>query len=351
MTLPRIMRWASMLACLASAFGSHIALAQTTGLQLPGAPTDSAAVAKDARAWLSRIQDAPSRRNFQGTFVVTAGGAVSSARITHYQVGANQFERIDSLDGQTRHVFRQNDVVHTLWPQNRVVLVEQRDRFNAFPALMQAGDERIAELYELKIEGPDRVAGHEVNVLHMLPRDPHRFAYRLWADKDSGLLLRADVIGDKGELLESSAFSEVTIGVKPNVDSVIQGMKRPDGYRVVKPNLVQTQLEQEGWLQRQTVPGFRRLSCIKRPLNAVIEGGAPTAEPQVLQTIFTDGLTYVSVFIEPYSVHRHTRPMLTSLGATHTLMLRQGDWWFTVVGDVPPRALKAFAKGIERAAR
>ena len=350
MTLPRIKRWAGSAVCLGAVWLTQGALAQGNGLPPPPAQSELTAT-KDARAWLSRIQEAPTRRNFQGTFVVTAGGAVSSARIAHYQVGANQFERIETLDGQSRQVFRQNDVVHTLWPENRVLLIEQRDRFHAFPALMQAGDERIAELYELKLEGPDRVAGHEVNVLQMQPRDPHRFAYRLWADKDSGLLLRADVLGDKGELLESSAFSDVVIGVKPNVESVLLGMKRPEGYRVVKPNLVLTQLEQEGWSQRQPVPGFRRLSCIKRPLNSALNEASPSSEPQVLQTIFSDGLTYVSVFIEPYSAQRHVRPMLTSLGATHTLMVRQGDWWFTVVGDVPPRALKAFAKGIERTTR
>ncbi|MES1162669.1 MAG: MucB/RseB C-terminal domain-containing protein, partial [Rhizobacter sp.] len=70
--------------------------------------------------------------------------------------------------------------------------------------------------------------------------------------------------------------------------------------------------------------------------------------PQVLQTIFSDGLTYVSLFIEPFDPQRHTRPMLASVGPTQTLMQQQGDWWVTVIGDVPPATLKLFAKGLER---
>jgi sigma-E factor negative regulatory protein RseB len=66
-----------------------------------------------------------------------------------------------------------------------------------------------------------------------------------------------------------------------------------------------------------------------------------------VQTIFSDGLTYVSVFIEPFNAERHTKSMLTSMGATQTLMRRQGDWWITVVGDVPTATLKAFASGLE----
>ena len=68
----------------------------------------------------------------------------------------------------------------------------------------------------------------------------------------------------------------------------------------------------------------------------------------MLQAVFSDGLTHVSVFIEPYdaAVHRADPPM--AVGATHTLARRQGDWWITVVGDVPPPTLLMFANALER---
>ncbi len=311
----------------------------TAQSQLPVEP-------KEVRSWLMRIHDAASHRNFQGTFVVSAGGAVSSARIAHYCEGSNQFERIDSLDGQTRHVFRHNDVVHTLWPQARVALVEQRDLLNSFPALLQVGDDRISDFYEVRPQGSERVAGHEASVLMLQPRDVYRFGYRLWAEKVSGLLLRADVLGERGEILETSAFSDVAINVRSQPDAVLQPMRRLDGYKILKPSFVQTKLESEGWALRQNVPGFRQVSCIKRPLDGAQD--EPSADsPQAVQAIFSDGLTYVSVFIEPFNAERHTKSMLTSMGATQTLMRRQGDWWITVVGDVPTATLKAFASGLE----
>jgi sigma-E factor negative regulatory protein RseB len=76
--------------------------------------------------------------------------------------------------------------------------------------------------------------------------------------------------------------------------------------------------------------------------------GKDAVDQQVLQTIYSDGLTYVSVFIEPFQPQRHTRPMLASVGPTQTLMQQQGDWWVTVLGDVPPATLRLFAKGLER---
>lgn len=344
--LRRLPVWAG-----ACAFAGGLCLSAVAAAQGPAATAASAgemAASREARAWLVRIQEAPAKRSFQGTFVVTAGGAVTSARIAHYQVGGSQYERIDSLDGQSRHVFRHNDLIHTLWPGTRVAMVEQRDKLGTFPTLLQGGDQRVVDQYKVKIVGLDRVAGHEAQVIELVPRDGLRFGYQLWAEKDSGLLLRADVLNERGERLESSAFSDVAIGVRSQADQVLHEMKKLDGYRVLRPTLVATQLEQEGWAERQAVPGFRRVSCIKRPLDAAGEVDPAERASQVLQTIYSDGLTYVSVFIEPYNPQRHSRPMLASIGATHTLMVRRDDWWFTVVGDVPPAALRAFAKGIER---
>lgn len=313
-----------------------------------GAPASAAGDSRDVRAWLTRIHEAAARQNFQGTFVVSGGGAVSSARIAHYCEGSNQYERIESLDGQARHVFRHNELVQTLWPANRVVLIEQAQTMTSFPALLQGGVDRLAEFYDVNPQGNERIAGREAHVLLVQPRDAHRFGYRLWSDKASGLLLRSDVLNDRSEVLETSAFSEVTIGVKPQFDTVTGPMRKLDGYRVIRPSLTPTRMEAEGWGMRQLVPGFREVSCVRRPMES------PTSNPQeasaepVLQAIYSDGLTYVSVFIERFDANRHQRSIRTAVGATQTLMRRHGDWWITIVGDVPPATLLMFANALER---
>ena len=333
------------LAALAFAFAAIAGVPTAFAQAQPGA---SAAPPNEVRAWLLRIHDAASRRNFQGTFVVSGGGGVASARISHFHDGPNQYERIESLDGRQRKVFRYNEVVHTVWPASHVAMIEQRGLLSSFPALLQAGDDGLAEWYELHLEGVDRVAGHEADVLAVSPRDSYRYGYRLWADRASGLLLRADVIGEHGDTLETSAFSEVSIGVRPQPDSIVQAMRRLEGYRVVRPVLTPTRLEAEGWTMRPVAPGFKLVRCVSRQMEAFGEPATDAASPPVVQTIYSDGLTYVSVFIERYRADRHTHPMLAALGATQTLSQRQGDWWVTVVGDTPPGTLKLFAAALER---
>jgi len=73
----------------------------------------------------------------------------------------------------------------------------------------------------------------------------------------------------------------------------------------------------------------------------------PAGSPQVLMAVFSDGLTHVSVFVEPYDAERH-KPVATSLGATHTVMARAGDWWITAMGDVPMATVQLFSVALER---
>jgi sigma-E factor negative regulatory protein RseB len=329
--------------------GACCALSPTVVAQSsPAAPAQAGALdAQEVRDWLMRIHEAASRRNFQGTFVVSAGGSVSSARIAHYCDGRNQVERVESLDGAMRRVFRDNNTVHTLWPQSKLALIEQRELMSSFPALLQQGDHRIVDFYNVRSMGQDRVAGLEANVLQVSPKDAHRFGYRLWADRQSGLLLRAEVLGERDDVLESAAFSDVVVNVKPQFAAVRQGMTKLDGYRVLRPTLSRTRLEDEGWTLVAPVAGFRSVSCVKRPLLA--DPTVDTARvPEVVQSIYSDGLTYVSVFIEPFDAARHSKPVQTALGATHTLMRRQGEWWVTVVGDVPMPTLKLFVNALTR---
>jgi sigma-E factor negative regulatory protein RseB len=78
---------------------------------------------------------------------------------------------------------------------------------------------------------------------------------------------------------------------------------------------------------------------------------SPLAEPlgngNALMAVFSDGLTHVSLFVEPYDAQRH-KPVATSLGATHTIMIRSGDWWITAMGDVPMATVHLFSMALER---
>ena len=254
-----------------------------------GAQGTNAKALADARAWLSRIHAAASSGNYHGTMVFSAGGALSSSRVWHYCVGDQTYEKLETLDGRQQRIVRHNDAVHTLWPQSRLAVVERREALAAWSTTPQRVDPKALDQYELRPNGAARVAGREATVFVLEPRDALRYAQRLWADQATGLMLRADVIGPgTGQpVLESTAFSEIEVDVEP--------------------------------------------------------------QPQaVLQAVFSDGLTHVSVFLEPYRPQHHRREVQARQGATATVTRRHGEHWVTAVGDVPPATLQLFADAIER---
>ncbi len=302
----------------------------------------------DARAWLVRIHTAANQRNYQGTMVFTAGGMLSSSRVAHFSVGGQSFERLEALDGRMQRVYRHNDAVHTLWSQSRVAIIETRNVATQMGSLTRVAEPRAAEQYELKAEGSERVAGRDATVLLLLPRDDLRYPQRVWADRATGLMLRADVIGPAKAVLESAAFSQIEIGVRPQPETVLVPMSRLDGYRVLRPQQLPTQLEAEGWAMVRSVPGFILAGCLKRPLDVTAPAGSQRVAAQVLQAVFSDGLTHVSLFIEPFDAQRHKHGLQAQIGATATMTLRRGEFWITALGEVPMATLKLFNEALDR---
>jgi sigma-E factor negative regulatory protein RseB len=309
-----------------------------------GAPPAVADAPPDARAWLARTHEAASRRNYQGVLVLSAAGQFSSSRVAHFVDGNQQAERIDALDGESRGVLRVNDTVHTLWPKVRVAVVEQRDVRANFPALFSGPGGRVLEWYELRPLGVDRVAGFEADVVLLRARDPWRFSQRLWAERQTGLLLRTDILAANGQTLESEAFSELVLDVKPQVEAIQNTLRRLDGYKVVRPVAIPVSLESEGWQMRNLPAGFREVQSARRSLGTPDDPRTPV----VLQAIFSDGLTHVSLFIEPFQPERHQAQGSTAIGATHSLSLQRGMQWITVLGDVPVETLQRFVDALER---
>lgn len=293
--------------------------------------------------WLMRMHEASKLRSYVGTFVVSSiGGGMSSARIWHAFEGNVQVERVESLTGAPRSVYRRNEQVVTFYPETHVVRTEKRESLGVFTNLLKSSGSSIPEHYSARRVGSDRVAGFEADVVQLAPRDNLRFGYRIWSEKKSGLVVKLQTIDADGTVLEQSAFSELALDAPVRADKLTQMMSATAGWRVENADLAKTSAESEGWQLASPPAGFRPISCYKRPV-----GGGPIPEG-TMQWIFSDGLAAVSLFVEPYDPRRHTQEGLFSSGATQTLTHRIQDWWLTAVGEVPQATLHAFAQGLQR---
>lgn len=336
---------------VAKSIAIALVAASTTMASGQTAPASGSPVVGDEKAadinvgeWLKRLHDASRQRAFVGTFVVSAGSAFSSARIWHACDGIDQVERVVSLTGAPRSTFRRNDQVVTFFPESRVAVTEKRESLGLFPNILQTDANTIASFYRVKAIGRDRVAGHEADVTQLNPVDGWRYGYRVWTEKKSGLVVKLQTFNGDGRVMEQATFSELELGTPVSMAGLTQMMSETDGYRIEKTDLVKTTAAAEGWVMKTEVPGFKSMSCLRRPNQKRVD----KSQANTIQWVFSDGLATVSIFIEDYDPQHHVQPGIWVLGATHTLKRRMAHWWLTVVGEVPPATLAAFAHGLDR---
>jgi sigma-E factor negative regulatory protein RseB len=327
-----------LLALVASALSATYYVAAQTLAPIAPAP---AVESKNINEWLMRMHEASRNRSYVGTFVVSSGGVMSSAKIWHVCDGKQQIERVDTLTGPRRSTFRHNDQVVTFLPEEKVVRAEKRESLGLFPALLQTTDSHIGDFYQARQEGSERVAGVDADVIALVPKDAMRFGYRVWAEQKKGLVVKLQTLDTDGKVLEQAAFSELQFDAPVKLEKLAQMMNKVDGYRVEKPGLVKTTASAEGWALKKPVAGFQPMSCHKRP--RVTQSGD---EP--MQWVFSDGLASVSLFVEPFDAQRHVRESRMAMGATQSLTRRIDAWWLTVMGEVPMATLTLFADGLER---
>ena len=289
------------------------------------AGTTSRARSSSAAAATSRARASPTsatgRTSTSGSSRSTAGSAASTGTTT----------------SSTR-----------VWPASHVAMIEQRGMLSSFPALLQAGDDGIADWYEVRAEGSERVAGHEANVLAIRARDGLRYGYRLWADRASGLLLRAEVVGERGDVLETSAFSDVVIGIRPQPESVLNDDAQARG---ISRRSAGAHADPPRGRRLDDAPARARLSPgeLRQPADRGAGRRRRRARRRraVIQSIYSDGLTYVSVFIEPYRAERHAKPMFASIGRDVDPVAAPRR----LVGDDHRRHAAGDAQNIRRSAR
>lgn len=321
-----------------------LAQAQVTVPSL-GVRSVAAAGPQSVEQWLMRLHEAARQRAYVGTFVVTTGNYMSSARIWHVCEGTQQIERVEALTGLPRATYRRNDQVVTYLPESRTAIAERRESLGIFPDLLKRADSSIAQFYQLKSTGQDQVAGFLADVVQLVPRDGWRFGYRIWTEQATGLVVKLQTLDTLQLVLEQAAFSNLQLAQPISGAKLSAMMDNTDGYLVKKPELITTTADQEGWRLKAQVPGFRPMSCHRRQDGGSIVSRGP------LQCVFSDGLASVSLFIEAFDAESHgksERHEQFAMGATHMQTRRLGDWWLTVVGEVPQQTLQRFAQSLDR---
>ncbi len=289
----------------------------------------SALAADAAHDWLIKINHAARKLEYDGVFVYQHDAQLEAMHIYHKIENNSAKERLVSLNGAPREIIRDKHEVRCYWPDKNSVTVEYRKADGkGFPAILPERLPDLDEYYVLQLGNVERVTGRPAQLVIIKPTDPYRYGYHLWADKETGLLLKADLIDVKGNVLEQFMFTQINIGIKIPPAALAPGVAGDGMVWYRESDDASNKTTKPGWTATHLPKGFQLSMDIMRNI--------PMRNRPVEHLVYTDGLAAVSVFVEQQD--KGTKPFMlgpSRMGAVHAMGARVGDYQITAVGEVP----------------
>ncbi len=277
------------------------------------------------QAWLKTMAFAKHQTDYSGVFVHEYGRSVEKTRITHVVMPDGEYEKLEVLDGSQREMIRHHGT--TWWYQNHQLQQSPNQQHAHFPVLHPEQLTALSKNYQMKTVGRTKVAGFDSEILLFMPSDKLRYAQKMWVHSDSGLLLKSAVINEKNQFVEQYTFTQLQIGASVDRSWVDAQPKLLPNFATLNP---ETPIN-SGWVVDALPAGFKKIKEVKRKM---AKKHAP-----VIQIVFSDGLSGISVFIEPSDNDEDDVENLGNRGALHLYHKVVDKNLFTVVGEVPARTV------------
>ncbi len=298
---------------------------------------------EEALRWLERMTEAVKSLNYKGTFVYNHEGKLETMRLIHRMDANGEQERLYSLTGAPREIIRDNEKVTCYLSDNGSVRVDWRQSRNPFAELLPSEIAPLSAHYRFELQGEGRVAERVAQIVAILPQDQYRYGYRLWIDSENGLLLRSDLLNERGEILEQLLFTRLEV-FESIPDEWLQAslaggsvisFERPNRHRSASSR---RQGGEPGWRATTLPPGFDLRWYQLREL--------PGSEELVEHLLFSDGLASVSVYIEPAHAERAFAGG-SRVGAVNAFGRWEQGIQLTVVGEVPAGTVMRIGQALQ----
>jgi sigma-E factor negative regulatory protein RseB len=243
--------------------------------------------------------------------------------------GSGKDSRLMAMDGIQREVRCTQGISMSLLTEGGQVKMEKRLNNRHFPDLLPANAATLANWYAVKLGELKRVAGLDCRQVELAPKDAFRWGYLLCAEKDTALPLKAVMVNEAGRPLMQYTFAEIKLGAMPKGAS----SPLPDMPEISQP------VANERVGVKGLPPGFTRITAVRRKL--------PNKPVEVEHWVYSDGLTHISLFLEPAAHPVESMRGQSKLGMINMFTRQIGPMQATVLGDAPWPAVEAIAMGLE----
>ncbi|MBA6233297.1 MULTISPECIES: MucB/RseB C-terminal domain-containing protein [unclassified Colwellia] len=288
-----------------------------------------------AKAWLERLSNALNKLNFSTSFVVVKN---NQAQPYHWFHGVDdtgtELEILSLLNGPRRDILRKGNTVSYIEPELPPYSVTSQQISGPIPAILAGDISQLENIYDFISVGRSRVLGRPAQLIRIEAKNAHRYAYWLWLDQQSSMLLKLSIVTKQGQQLEQIQFTHLEITDKPS-ESVLQ---LNDTELPVLVDIPQEYQQQElQWNVNWLPEGFTQINTNRHKISL-------TKQP-VEFMLLSDGLVDISIYVNG-SQEKQRNADFAMDGATLALNQVNEGIEVSVVGKIPSTTAKAIADSI-----
>lgn len=294
-------------------------------------------------AVLVRISEAARDVNYEGVVVYQGQNRLETLKVVHGFRDGVELERVEALTGAPREIVKRDGKVICLLPRDRKFTLDRPTPKGLFPTLTPERVAQLAEVYDFQGIGSARIAGRNCEGVAISPRDSYRYGYQIWADAETHVPLKVNLVARDGRVLEQMMFTEVrfpTEIVDARFDEALAEYEERRAVAVAEAQQRQQEAAEAGWRFGPLPPGFR---VTMRSLRQTADGRG-----LVEHVVLTDGLTAVSVFSTQQ--RETTVPVFqgqSRMGAVHAFGRVMGQVHITVLGEAPEETVRQIAESVQ----
>lgn len=298
----------------------------------------------DPQQSLDRMVRAGQTLSYDGTFVYRNGATMQSMRIIHRSGADGERERLVALSGAAREVLRDRERVTCILPDRQSVVVAKSRPRNLPHSKLFESDAGFAGFYTLSLHAGERIAGRHTKMVAVSPHDRFRYGYRLWMDRDTGLLLKSELLNERGEIVEQLVYTNIELpAVIP--DALLEPEISGAGFTWYRDDEAGPAADpaaggEPGWYPDWLPDGFALSDHARDPIFS--------SRDPVEHLVFSDGLASVSIFIERLDTASKPLTGLDSMGAMNAYGSMVDGFQITVVGELPAATVERVAESIVR---
>ena len=290
-----------------------------------------------------KINHAAANLSFSGKFVYAHDGGIETMQVVRRVRDDSMQERLYALDGEAREIVRDSNRIWCYIPEQKVGVQDYRQLAETgFPRILPADLTALKRNYRFTEGGANRIADRPAQRINVIPNDGFRYGYRLWADIETGLLLRSDLVDQNGRVVERYLF--VSIDFDSDIsDHDLRAVTSKEklvwyGDSMPKPATTNPSAATSNWQFTQLPAGYRLSKYIRRT--------SPMQGDDTEHIIFTDGLSTVSIFIKPATKNQSETNGLIKIGATNVHRQTKNQHRITVMGEAPAKTVEFLASGV-----